>query len=402
MTTCSNDNTGIKRSAEEASLHDNESGTYRQQPFSEPVILPMNLIIGSILPFLQDRSTWNNLCFANKKLRKAGQAMTPPWPETTLPQVFQNWVMDTVFSPCGRYLVCGTTTCGTAQRRQSFVHILERRHGQQTPLRGHIEDIFCLTFSGDGKYLASGGNDRLIRIWPTDNGARQPQQSEQTLPGHLTIKVRCLAFSSDSNLLASGSSGEIKLWNVEDGVCIQTFVYHHGSTSSLVFSGVGESIKCFAATTDGSLIRISRSSSHSEFTSDIIVVGSTRFLNSVFSSCGSFLATMDLTNTLCLYEIKTDGTSTPLAQSVTLPAYCILKTNAGMAFSPDNKTLAVISDTSRHDDTVVRLLDVKDLTLQRQLKWQLRDDIPVSLSVDPSSRYLATACSDGTVRLWTL
>jgi WD40 repeat protein len=73
-----------------------------------------------------------------------------------------------------------------------------------------------------------------------------------------------------------------------------------------------------------------------------------------------------------------------------------------MSFSPDNKTLAVISDTSGDDDTVVRLLDLTDLTQQRQLKWQLQGELTVSLAVDPSSRYLATASSHGAVRLWTL
>jgi WD40 repeat protein len=356
----------------------------------------MNLIIGSILPFVQDRSTWNNLCVANKELRDAGRTMTPPWPETTI-ETIQNVAMVMTFSPCGHYLAFARAH-GAGSR--SFVQILDRRDGQLTPLRGHILDIFCLTFSDDGKYLASGGNDTLIRIWPTNSTSKPTQQSGKTLPGHPTEKVQCLAFSSDSNILASGSSDEIKLWNVEDSVCIQTFDHQHGSTSSLVFSGSGESIKCFAATTDGSLICISRNGSHSEFTSDLIVDGATRFLNTAFSPCGSFLATVNLTNELCLYEIKTEGMS--MTQSVALPAYCILKTNAGMAFSPDNKMLAVISDTSGEDGTVVRLLDAKDLTRQKQLKWQLRGELTVSLAVDPSSRYLATASSHGAVRLWTL
>jgi WD40 repeat protein len=304
------------------------------------------------------------------------------------------------FSPCGHYLAFARAHGAGVS---SFVQILDRRDGQHTPLRGQIEAIFCLSFSNDGKYLASGGNDRLIEIWPTKNTKEPTQQSPKTLRNH-QHRVLSLAFASDSNILASGSYGEIKLWNVEDEICLHTIAHQHGSPSSLVFSGDGEStINCLAATTDGSLIRVSwNSSNHSEFTSDIVVDGATRYLNSVFSHCGSLLATMDLTNKLCVYNIKTKGMST--AQSVTLPAYCVLNTNAGMTFSSDNKTLAVICDTtsSQDDDTVVRLLDVKDLSLQRKLKWKSRGYFPVSLAIDPSSRYLATAFSDGRVRLWSV
>ena len=402
MSTFRNEPTGMKRSAEEASLHDNNASSsardHQQQSFSSDraVILPMNLIIGSILPYVKDRSTWNNLCVANKVLRQAGRTITPPWPETTL-ELVQNLAMVLQFSPCGDYLALARVR-GT--RSSSFVQILDRRNGQQTRLCAiNEEDTLCLSFSGDGKYLASGGTDKLIQIWPTNSTTKRPTpQSSKTLRHH-QHKLQCLAFAaSDSNILASGSDGEIKIWNVRDEECRHTVDHQHGSPSSLVFSGVGEKIQCLAATTDGSLIRIRWNRNHSEFTSDVIVDGATRFLNSVFSHCGSFLATIDLMNKLCLYDIKSEG-GMSLAHSVTLSSYCILKTNAGMAFSRDSKTLAVIS---QHDDTVVRLLDVKDMTLQRKLKWKLRGFFPVSLAIGPGSRYLATACSDGRVRLWTI
>jgi WD40 repeat protein len=223
--------------------------------------------------------------------------------------------------------------------------------------------------------------------------------------------MRCLAFASDSNILASGVDGAIKLWGVEDGVCIHTFVLRHGiisfdplyrRTSSLEFAGVGASIQCLAATGDGSLIRISWNNTLSECTSDLIDLdgamrsrnacfsqcgsflatgvgasiqclaatgdgsliriswnntlsectsdlidldGAMRSRNACFSQCGSFLATIDSKNKLCLHEIQTNGMFTR-TQIVTLPSYCSLRTNAGMAFSPDNNMLAVIAGTS--------------------------------------------------------
>jgi WD40 repeat protein len=398
LTMHTDDTTGIQRSDEDASLHGNDSGRDRQQPFLDLATLPMNLIIGSILPFVQDRSTWNHLCVANKELRDAGRTMTPPWPETTLQQM-QNFTMAMVFSPCGQYLAYGTVG---REESPPFVQILDCQYGEQTSLRGHLRDISCLAFSDDGKYLASGGNERLIRIWPSDSTRKPTQQlRDKSLPGHTTEVVNCLAFASDSNILASGSRDEIKLWNVEDGVCIHNLRHRRVTPSSLVFKGVGESIQCLAATTDGLLIRISRNSSPYDFTSDVFFDGATLSFCTVFSSCGSFLATVRSKNVfskinLCLYEIETEGWK--MVQIVTLPTHI----NAAISFSADSKTLAVVNDTIGEDDIQVRLLDVKDLKLQRQLKCQSRGSFPVSLAVDPSNRYLAIPCSDGRVRVWTV
>ena len=112
--------------------------------------------------------------------------------------------------------------------------------------------------------------------------------------------------------------------------------------------------KCFAATTNGSLIRtIAKNDSRDSalLTSDLILEGAMKFENAAFYHCGSFiLPTLDLTNKRRLYETKTEGIIS-LIQSVTLLTYCIIKTNAGIIFQP-----TVFSDTSGEDDALVRLL----------------------------------------------
>jgi WD40 repeat protein len=215
--------------------------------------------------------------------------MAPPWPETRLPPVDQNLGKATAFSPCGHYLACTTISLIGIP---ATVRILDRRDGQQVPLTGGFGNnrtLLCLSFSGDGKYLAAGGNDGLIRIWSTNSSRKPTSQGLKTLPDHPTEFVHCLAFASDSNRLASGSRNEIKLWNVEDGVCIHSLNHQNGNTDSLVFSGVGESIQRLAATTDGSLIHISWNSTLSHSTSDLTGDGAmARIWNTCFSRCGSF------------------------------------------------------------------------------------------------------------------
>jgi hypothetical protein len=72
--------------------------------------VPINLISHLILPFLQDRRTWNAVCGANKELYEAGMRITPPWPATKLRM--GNNVFALKFSPCGSFLAAGA--CSSA------------------------------------------------------------------------------------------------------------------------------------------------------------------------------------------------------------------------------------------------------------------------------------------------
>ena len=50
---------------------------------------------------------------------------------------------------------------------------------QQTPiaryentLRGHSDYVRSVTFSPDGKFLASGSDDNTVKLWSVDGGSR--------------------------------------------------------------------------------------------------------------------------------------------------------------------------------------------------------------------------------------
>lgn len=98
-------------------------------------------------------------------------------------------------------------------------------------ITNHTGGVRTVAFSPDGRYLASGGGDSLIKVWNVRNG-----DELYTLRGH-TQGIENLAFSPDNMFLASSSSdATIKIWNVTNGKELQTLTGHTGFISALAFS----------------------------------------------------------------------------------------------------------------------------------------------------------------------
>ena len=80
-------------------------------------------------------------------------------------------------------------------------------------LIGHTAAIERISFSPDGKRLASAGGDRAVRVWSTETG-----KEIQTLPFD-TPRIDALAFGPDGQRLAAGCGdakkpGGIKVWEL--------------------------------------------------------------------------------------------------------------------------------------------------------------------------------------------
>uniref|UniRef100_A0A0E0QVJ1 NLE domain-containing protein n=2 Tax=Oryza TaxID=4527 RepID=A0A0E0QVJ1_ORYRU len=90
-------------------------------------------------------------------------------------------------------------------------------------IAGHTEAVLAVSFSPDGRCLASGSGDTTVRFWDLST-----QTPLFTCKGHKNW-VLCIAWSPDGNHLVSGSkSGELILWDPKTGKQLGTPLTGHG------------------------------------------------------------------------------------------------------------------------------------------------------------------------------
>lgn len=81
-------------------------------------------------------------------------------------------------------------------------------------LDGHRGGTDALAFSSDGALLASGGQDRVVRVWPMHSQGPPP-----LVLGPMDDDTRAIAFTADGALLlAGGDDGTVRAWTLRDGV----------------------------------------------------------------------------------------------------------------------------------------------------------------------------------------
>lgn len=80
-------------------------------------------------------------------------------------------------------------------------------------LTGHSESVEIVAFSPDGKQIASGSDDGIIKVWDAITGSLQ-----KTLSGRHSNAITAIAFLPDSKLIISGArDSSLMLWDTTTG-----------------------------------------------------------------------------------------------------------------------------------------------------------------------------------------
>ena len=103
--------------------------------------------------------------------------------------------------------------------------------------RGHTGRVNAVVLSWDGKFVASAGDDSLVKIWDMAT-----HKLTTTLRGHAgpVLSLAC-AFSSQQ-LASGGLDRTVRLWRLPEGELFRTLQGHHGGVYSLAYSLDGRSL----------------------------------------------------------------------------------------------------------------------------------------------------------------
>ncbi|MBP5976607.1 HNH endonuclease [Brasilonema sp. CT11] len=113
-------------------------------------------------------------------------------------------------------------------------------------LLGHSALILSIDISPDGKFVASGGDDKQVKIWNLETG-----ELINTLSLRADV-INCVAFSPDGQFIAAGGTNKyrnndsqvktttIYLWNFQTGKLIATLGSHRLRINQIIFSPNGQ------------------------------------------------------------------------------------------------------------------------------------------------------------------
>ncbi|KAF7974879.1 hypothetical protein HWV62_11143 [Athelia sp. TMB] len=209
---------------------------------------------------------------------------------------------------------------------------------------GHTATVKALAFSQDGKFLASGGDDRTLRVWNTQSGAPHSTSPNSysitsvafTLDGkqvvfydqaatmhffdlaasqtirsttHPTVLRHSIALSPDCKFLVSVGEQTVYVWDLETGGKLYELRLDNRTESwaLAVFSPLGRHFACF----DGAMIslwdvetgELVRKFKHTEELSR----PTARIMCAAFSPDGKYFVGGGYFDGVCIWNVHTGG-----------------------------------------------------------------------------------------------
>ena len=240
---------------------------------------------------------------------------------------------------------------------------------------GHTSTINGVTFSNDGKRIATAGEDKTAMIWDANKGVIL-----LTLRG-FTKGVSSVAFSPDDKfLLTGGYDNSVKLWDANTGKVVRRFSGHLRAVVCVAFSRNGKQI---ASAGDDKLARVWDVDSGREV---MKFEGHDDSIDSMdFSPDGKRLATGSNDKTAKVWDISTGK------QTLSLEGH--ENEVSGVVFSPDGKKIV----TSSWDPNGI-LWDSE--TGRKLLVLEGHGNSLWGVAYSPDGKRIVTGSGDNTAKIW--
>jgi WD40 repeat protein/Flp pilus assembly protein TadD len=275
--------------------------------------------------------------------------------------------MSVAYSPDGKQLVTGSDN--------KDVCLWDVAGGKLVrTFRGHTDPIYEVAFSPDGKLLGSAAADATARLWNVATG-----DERRVLRGHNGF-VRGIAFSPDGTRVATACDDRlVRVWETGTGKEVRRFAGHGGLAWPVAFQPGG---KRLASGSDDHTLRIW----------DLDAEPGVRNLMGAgvvaFSPDGRQLGTLTLLGRVHFTDLEQPAQQGPVLGGHWGEVVRLLP-------SRDRRYLATLGST----DGTARLWDAtngKSLLVVHDKVTQ----VLLALALDPACKYLATAGTGPRIRVW--
>jgi WD40 repeat protein/actin-like ATPase involved in cell morphogenesis len=360
--------------------------------------LSVPLISQAEIPYPSKASLVNKLVSTTSGFGSETDPTIFPCLRITLQITYQSlrFIKDIAFSPDSCLLAAASSGSNSFQNQGDAVWIW--RTGKQNLVHkiynltdeGCSNLFTCVAFSHNGKWLAasaSGSDSSSVRLWKVEDGTLVRTMNRPTSTFNDT--KNSVAFSPDGQWLTSAScDNRVPLWRVADGTLVRTLEGHRFESRAVAFSPDSQLLASRSNSTvrlwriaDGTLVRTMEGH-----------IGSI-----AFSPDGRWLASGADNNMVRLCWVADDRELVRTFTGHSKSVNCV-------AFSPDGRWLVSGSDApwlfAGSDDKKLLLWRVADGSLVQTLTGHTKDINCVAFS--PNGQWLASGSSDMTVRLWKI